>query len=63
MVKEITITKNQGALLLAALSLEEECLQDGRGCFDMGTLERQNLEHKINVVQGLMKQFESVALG
>lgn len=62
MVKEL-ITKNEGALLLAALSLEEECLQNGRECFDMGTLERQNLENKINVVQGLMKRFESVAFG
>lgn len=56
-------TKEQGILLLEALSREEEHLKKGRRCFDMGTAERETLEHKINVAQGLMKQFESVALG
>ena len=60
---EITITKEQGILLLEALSREEERLKEARGCFDMGTAEREDLEHKINGAQGLMKQLESVALG
>lgn len=57
------VTKEQGDVLLAALSREEEYLLNARGCFDMGTLERESMEKRIKVVQALMKKFESVALG